>query len=109
MIKRLKRRFPQLKICLLLDSLYAADPVIELIEGYGWKYIITFKEGCMPDTYSEFENLKKLCSKNTAQVKDGNVIQHFRWVNNVSYRDCPFGVLELKEYKDKKIIQSLYN
>jgi len=45
----------------LADSLYAVEPVIELIEGYGWKYIITFKEGSMPDTYAEFNHLKSLC------------------------------------------------
>ena len=105
MLKRLKKKFPQLKICILLDSLYAADPVIELIEGYGWKYIITFKEGSMPDTYAEFENLKNLCSKNNALVEDENVIKHFRWVNNINYRSFPFDVLELKEFNsssDKK-------
>jgi len=98
MIKRLKKKFPQLKMCLLLDSLYAADPVIKLIEGYGWKYIITFKEGSMPDTYAEFESLKNLCSKNAALIKDENVIQHFRWVNNINYRSSPFDVMELKEF-----------
>jgi len=52
MAKRLKKRFPQLKICLLLDSLYIADPVFNMIDKYKWKYIITFKEGSMPDTYA---------------------------------------------------------
>ena len=37
MVKRLKKKFPQLKICILADSLYAADPVFEILESYGWK------------------------------------------------------------------------
>ena len=45
MAKRLKKRFPQLNICLLLDSLYAAGPVMDILKEYGWKYITTFKEG----------------------------------------------------------------
>ena len=45
MAKRLKKRFPQLKICLLLDSLYAAGPVMDILKEYKWKYITTFKEG----------------------------------------------------------------
>jgi hypothetical protein len=61
MAKRLKKRFPQLKICLLLDSLYIADPVFNMIDKYKWKYIITFKEGSMPDTYAEYLCLKSLC------------------------------------------------
>jgi hypothetical protein len=56
----------------------------------------------MPDTYAEFENLKNLCSKNTASVEDENVTKHFRWVNNINYRRNTFDVLELKEYKNKK-------
>ena len=98
MVKRLKKKFPQLKICILADSLYAADPVFEILESYGWKYIITFKEGSMPDTYAEFNHLKNLCSKNTVKVEDENFIQYFSWVNNINYRDCPFDVLELKEF-----------
>ena len=52
LVKRLKRQYPQLKICLLLDSLYVADPVFKILDKYKWKYIITFKEGSMPDTYA---------------------------------------------------------
>ena len=99
MIKRLKKKFPQLKICLLLDSLYSADPVIELVEGYGWKYITTFKKGSMPDTYQEYLSLKKLCPENKAEIKDGNIIQKFSWVNDISYRGPIFDVLECNESK----------
>jgi len=60
MAKRLKKKFPQLKICLLLDSLYAAAPVMDIAKEYGWKYLITFKEGSMPDRYDEFLRLKNL-------------------------------------------------
>jgi hypothetical protein len=98
LLKRLKRKFPQLKICMLLDSLYAANPVTQTIEGYGWKYIITFKEGSMPDTYAKFSNLKNLCSKNRIEIKNESIIQNFSWVNDISYRGCPFDVLELKEF-----------
>lgn len=64
MAKRLKKRFPQLKICLLLDSLYAPGPVIDIAEEYGWKYITVFKRGFMPERYDEFLSLKKLCPEN---------------------------------------------
>ncbi len=102
MMKRLKKKFPQLKICILLDSLYAAGPVIKLIEGYGWKYIVTFKEGSMPDTYAEFNNLKNFC-KNTLEIKNENTIQNFSWVNDIGHRGFLFDVLELYESgEDKK-------
>jgi len=68
MAKRLKKRFPQLKICLLLDSLYAAGPVIDIAEEYGWKYITVFKKGSMPERYEEFLQLKGLCPENRVGV-----------------------------------------
>lgn len=44
---RLKRDFPQLLICLLLDGLYANGSVLDTCRQNGWKYIITFKEGSL--------------------------------------------------------------
>jgi len=99
MAKRLKKRFPQLKICLLLDSLYIADPVFNMIDKYKWKYIITFKEGSMPDTYAEYLCLKSLCPENRAEIKDKNIIQNYNWVNCISYRGPVFDVLECNESK----------
>jgi len=103
MAPRLKKRFPQLSICLLLDSLYAAAPVMDIAKDYGWKYIITFKEGSMPDRYDEFRRLKKLCPDNTAEVIDGGVSQKYRWVKGIDHKGNSFDVIELLEKApDKK-------
>ena len=99
LVKKLKRKFPQLKMCLLLDSLYVADPVFEICDRYSWKYITTFKEGSMPDTYAEYLSLKKLCPENRAEIKDKNIIQNYNWVNSISYRGPIFDVLECNESK----------
>ena len=97
--KKLKRKFPQLKMCLLLDSLYVADPVFEICDRYSWKYIITFKEGSMPDTYAEYLCLKDLQPENRAEIKDEDTTQNFSWVNSISYRGPVFDVLECNESK----------
>jgi len=99
LIKKLKKKYPQLKICLLLDGLYVADPVFRMIDKYRWKYIITFKEGSMPDTYREYLCLKSLCPQNRAEIKDKNIIQNYNWVNCISYRGPVFDVLECNESK----------
>ncbi|MBN1888416.1 MAG: hypothetical protein JW850_10515 [Thermoflexales bacterium] len=39
--ERLKRRFPRLPICLLLDGLFAGGPTFSICDKYLWKYIIT--------------------------------------------------------------------
>jgi len=99
MAPRLKRRFPQLKICLLLDSLYAAAPVIDIAEGYNWKYITVFKRGSMPDRYDEFLKLKGLCPENKLSLKVGKLSQDYRWVEGIPHKGYYFNALELKEKK----------
>jgi len=103
MAKRLKKRFPQLAICLLLDSLYAAGPVMDIAKEYGWKYIATFKEGSMPDRYDEFRRLKGLRADNAAEDSCGKVVQKYRWVNGIEHKGNSFDALELlEEVPDKK-------
>ena len=99
LIKRLKRQFPQLKICLLLDSLYVADPVFKIVDGYKWKYIITFKEGSMPKIYEEYLSLKSFQTENKAEIKKEDILQNYSWVNGISYRGPVFDVLECNESK----------
>ena len=103
MAPRLKKKFPQLAICLLLDSLYAAAPVMDIAKDYGWKYIITFKEGSMPERYDEFRRLKGLCPDNAAEVNEGGVSQKYRWVKGIDHKENYFDVIELVEaVPDKK-------
>jgi len=101
MAKRLKKKFPQLKICLLLDSLYAAAPVMDIAKEYGWKYLITFKEGSMPDRYDEFLRLKNLCPDNAVEHTDDKSIQSYSWVNDIEHKGNYFNVIELLETTPK--------
>jgi len=101
--KRLKKRFPQLKICLLLDSLYAAGPVIDISEEYGWKYITVFKRGSMPERYEEFCQLKKLCPENEIELANDKASQKYSWVGDIDHKGNFFDVAELDEATvDKK-------
>ena len=97
MAGRLKKRFPQLKICLLLDSLYAAGPVIDIAEEYGWKYITVFKRGSMPERYDEFLKLKKLCPENEIETLNDKVSQKYSWVGDIDHKGNSFNVIELDE------------
>jgi hypothetical protein len=100
---QLKKKFPQLKICLHLDSLYACKPVFDICDKYGWKYIITFKEGSMPETFAWYESLKKKHQpENKAKIKNGKVTQEFSWVTGIKYRGPCFNILECNERKPGK-------
>lgn len=97
--QRLKADFPQLPMCLLLDGLYAAEPVFKICEENRWHYLITFKEGSMPATFKEYEELKKLVPQQTT------ILSHpqkgwqriYRWVNEIDYGSHKLNVLECSE------------
>ncbi len=99
LFKKLKNKFPQLQICLLLDALYAGKPVFDICKEYGWKYMITFKEGSMKDVFGEYTSLKKLSPENTGYYKKDEITQNYNWVNEIDYEDHKLNVLECRETK----------
>lgn len=98
---RLKKTFPQLNICLLLDGLYANKPVIDLCNRNSWKYIITFKEGSMKEVYEEYESLKKLHPDNYLEHNNSGIKQEYYWATDVlQYKETSnANVMECIEYK----------
>jgi hypothetical protein len=86
--KRLKKDFPQLLICLLLDALYANGTVVDTCRQNGWKYIITFKGGSLPAVWQEYQTLLGLCPHHRKILKDVHgKRQEFAWVEDLSYVD----------------------
>ncbi len=61
---KIKKAFPQLKICLHIDSLYAAGTIINICRENKWTYIINFKEGSIPSVFEEFQSLLLLQTDN---------------------------------------------
>lgn len=105
--ERLAQRFPQLRICLLLDALYAKERVLDICKENKWRYIITFKRGSLPETYQEYESLKKLCLKNVGEYYDRHRAeqQYYHWVNDINYKlaDRHFlNVLECRAMSKKR-------
>ena len=46
--KKLKERFKRLPICIMCDSLYVAQKLMDICKEYGWSYIIRYKDGSAP-------------------------------------------------------------
>jgi len=86
--RRLKRDFPQLRLCLLLDGLYANGTVLSLCEQHHWKYFITFKEGSLPAVWQDYQGLRTLSPANrkTHETSEGRR-QEFAWVEGMEYAD----------------------
>lgn len=99
---KIKKAFPQLPICLLLDGLFAGKPVFDVCKKHNWKYIIVFKEGSMPAQWKEFQALKKLSRKNHVRHQpEAHIVQDFRWVDDFPYEGHCLRLIECKE-RDKK-------
>jgi len=51
---KLKKAFPNLRICITADGLYACKQVFEICQGHNWRFIIRFKEGSIPSLYTTY-------------------------------------------------------
>lgn len=89
--KRLKKQFPRLPMCLLMDGLYAGGPTFKVCEQNDWKYLIVLRDDDLPDINQEFEALLKMAPDCRRQIdlEDGSR-QFFRWMNSISYTDSNF-------------------
>jgi hypothetical protein len=83
----IKSAFPQLKICLLLDSLYAAAPVMDICKQNGWAFIICFKEGSIPSVFQEFESLLPLQRENRCTWETKVAHQIISWTTDIHYHN----------------------
>lgn len=98
---KLKRNFPQMKLCLLLDSLYANQNVFMICEINHWKYIIRFKAGSIFSINEEYEELKMFKEINTKKYENDEKIQNYEWVNNINYKGHIVNILKCIETNKK--------
>jgi hypothetical protein len=95
---KLKNNFPQLKICLLLDSLYAAQTVMAICKQYHWEMIISFKDGSIPTVYQEHCRLRQLQQENFLRwTTPSNATQNITWSNDIEYEEYTLALVECLE------------
>jgi hypothetical protein len=103
----LRRAFPQLRLCLAGDSLYACGRRLQLAQDHHCDYVFTFKEGPLPAVWADFQQLLPLCPDQTAtRVTPEGVRQVYRWVHDLSYvdeqgRSWTFNALHCQETVDE--------
>lgn len=95
-VDRIKQIYPKLPICILGDSIYAAEPVFKICDDYKWKYLIRFKEGRIKSIADEYGAIKTIEGKG----EDEEVV----WVNEIPYNNRKVNVFEVtvKDKKEKK-------
>ena len=84
----LRGEFPQLRICLDGDSLYACGEGFQIAKDYKCDYIYVFKPGRTPALWQDFQGLLRLCpGQQVEQTTPQGVRQVYRWVNGLRYTD----------------------
>jgi hypothetical protein len=88
LLPALRRDFPQLRLCLAGDGLYACGRTWQLAREHHCSYVVSFKEGRLPAVWADFQSLLKLCPENRLRhtTTDG-IVATYRWVHDLSYQD----------------------
>lgn len=99
LLKKLKKEFPHLRICLCADSLYACERFFQECQEKKWKYILRFKEGSIPFVAGEYRSLKKQ-EKNYREkaLKDG--MAWYDYVEGIDYNGYKVNLVEYGENRE---------
>ncbi len=95
--EKLKKNFPQLRMCLLGDAIYDKAPVFEVCRKNGWKFIFTFKKGAMPALFEEYRTLRGLETQNRTERAENDKKQRFAWVNDLDHEGHRLAAFECRE------------
>jgi hypothetical protein len=88
LLARLRAEFPQLRICLGGDGLYACGEGFQVAKDYKCDYIYTFKPGRLPSLWEDFQGLLRLCPDQQVEWETPQKArQVYRWVNGLPYTD----------------------
>ncbi len=100
--KDLKRDFPQMEICMVLDGLYAGAPTFEVCRKNRWGYLITLKEGSILSLYQEFMDLRHRVAENRFVHEGNGVKREYAWVSEIEYEGHLLNILECVEFKSNE-------
>lgn len=85
----LKQQFPQLRLCVTVDALYACGRFFQVCQDNDWSFICTLKPKDLPTVWRDFQALLPLCPENTLErTLPSGVRQVYRWVPEMSYTDA---------------------
>jgi hypothetical protein len=84
----LRAEFPQVRLCLSGDGLYACGEGFQVAKDHRCDYIYTFQPGRLPALWQDFQGLLRLCpDQRVERTTPQGVRQVYRWVNGLRYTD----------------------
>ena len=99
---KLHKAFPRLPICLLMDGLYPNQTVFECCKLYGWEYIITLKDGNLPNLQEAISDTEERLRKRYTRVVVVNKGQKekkygtakYQWIEGLEHKGYKLNYLE---------------
>jgi len=82
----LKRQFPRLRICLLLDSLYANETLLDICLKNSWSFYVGFKQGSIPNLYKQMLDTMEKHPNQMIHGEDDDEHYTCRWACNLTYK-----------------------
>jgi hypothetical protein len=104
LVRELRRQFPRLHLYILLDALYATDPILTLLNELKMGYSIVRKVKVLKTVGQDCEGLK-VFSKPVKVIEDTarfTIRQTIYFFNDVAYRDHKLSIIQLDERAEKK-------
>jgi hypothetical protein len=88
LLARLRAEFPQIRICLGGDGLYACGEGFQVAKDYKCDYIYTFQPKRLPALWADFQGLLRLPpQQQVVWTTPQGVEQVYHWVNALDYTD----------------------
>ena len=102
LMKRLKKEYPRLPVCVLGDGLYCVEPIMELCRENGWKYLLNLKEGIQPNITKDFAYLAehRVAKEIPKACAEKGKLRYYNRVDEVTGKQEVFNILEY-EYRDE--------
>src|SRR5262249_21752439 len=88
LLAKVRKGFPQLRLCLGGDSEFACGAGFKAAEDSRCDFVYTFKPGRTPALWEDFQGLVALCpDRRVERTTPEQTRQVYRWVNGLDYED----------------------
>ena len=97
---KLKAAFPHLRICLLLDGLYACKEVLDICVENRWSFMMVFKQGSIPNLWDQALRKRDAQTENRFEHRpEKGVVQKLSWATNLKHEGRDVHVVFCEETK----------
>jgi hypothetical protein len=96
LLERIRKDFPQLKLCLSGDALYGCGAGFQLAKEFNTSFVFVFKEGRLPALWREFQALLASCPKQRWERGEDGWRHTYGWIDNLPYTDSDKRIWRLK-------------